>query len=317
MMINDIYAKWKALIAKNEGKLSISAFYISKACPSKMYLGFDGEKKYVYLEFEPYALASFKCPKAKGLEISVVDMPQITDGSKFVRISNIDNKDEVFLAFCSTLYDGLKESQTFFDVTETLEKTIKYYKSYFSNPNKPLTDEEEQGLYCELLYLEDLINKEGQNVIKCWEGPNKNKRDFVFENKSVEIKSTTTQIATSVRISNELQLDPSYPNNINLFLKVYVLEKVEEGDSLSQVAKRIEQLLVDVELRKNFLQKLLMDKVDLNLYEDTYFYSVQQEHLYRVDSNFPSINKSNIDNRIFKVEYYINLIGLEENEVKE
>lgn len=315
MVINDIYSKWKSLITNNDGKLSISAFYVSKECPSKMYFGYDGKKKYVYLGFEPSALASFKCPKAKGLDISLLDVPQIAARTKFVCITNIDGNDEVFLAFCSTLHDGLREAKSFFDVIETIEKTIKYYKSYFSNPKKPLTDEEEQGLYCELAYLEKLIKRDGQNVIKHWEGPSKNKRDFVFDDKSIEIKSTTSQISPAVRISNELQLDPTYPSDIKLFLKVFVLEKVEEGDSLSKIAKRIETLLVDVEMRKNFIQKLLMDKVDLNLYEDTHCYSIQKENLYRVDESFPSINKTNIDDRIFKVEYYVSLIGLEGNEV--
>ena len=142
MMINDIYSKWKDLISKNDGKLTISAFYISKICPSKLYFGFDGEKKYIYLEFDVAALSSFKCPKAKGLDIEIVNIPQINLSSRFIQITNLDNKDEIFLAFCSTLYDELRECSTFYDVTESLFKTIRYYKAYFSNPNKPLSDEE-------------------------------------------------------------------------------------------------------------------------------------------------------------------------------
>lgn len=311
MMINDIYSKWKDLIAKNDGNLSISAFYVSKQCPSKLYFGFDGEKKYIYLEFDPASLASFKCPKARGLDIEVVDIPQINNFSRFVQITNVDNKDEVFLAFCSTLYDELRECSTYFDVAEVLFKTIRYYKAYFSNPNKPLTDEEEQGLYAELVFLDRLISAKGEEVIKNWEGPNKNKRDFVFEEKSIEIKSTTSQINPSIRISNELQLDSSYPENINLFLKVFVLEKVEEGDSLSQIAKRISDNLVDVELKKLYIQKLLMNKVDYNIYQDTYYYSIQKERFYHVTDDFPSIRKSQLDDHVFKVEYYISLNDLD------
>ncbi len=311
MMINDIYSKWKDLIAKNDGNLSISAFYVSKQCPSKLYFGFDGEKKYIYLEFDPASLASFKCPKARGLDIEMVDIPQINNSSRFVQITNVDNKDEVFLAFCSTLYDELRECSTYFDVVEVLFKTIRYYKTYFSNPNKPLTDEEEQGLYAELVFLDRLISAKGEEVIKNWEGPNKNKRDFVFAEKSIEIKSTTSQINPSIRISNELQLDSSYPENINLFLKVFVLEKVEEGDSLSQIAKRISDNLVDVELKKLYIQKLLMNKVDYNIYQDTYYYSIQKEHFYHVTDDFPSIRKSQLDDHVFKVEYYISLNDLD------
>lgn len=317
MMINDIYSKWKTLVTKNDGVLSISAFYVSKKCPSKLFFGYDGEKKYIYLEFEPATLASFKCPKAKGLEINIVDVPEIEDGYKYIRITNIDNKDEVFFAFCNTLYDGLVECLSYFDVAETLTKTIRYYKSYFSNPNKPLTEEEEQGLYCELVYLEKLIVKDGQDTVKNWEGPSRNKRDFVFEDKSIEIKSTISQIFPSIRISNELQLDSTYPENINLFLKVYVLEKVEEGDSLTKAARRIENALTDIETRKNFKQKLLMDKVDLSLYEDINHYSIQKEKLYIVDDDFPSITRAKINDQIFKVEYYVSLAKLEEWEVDE
>ena len=317
MMINDIYSKWKSLMTKNDGTLSVSAFYVSKKCPSKLFFGFDGEKKYIFLEFEPAALASFKCPKAKGLEIKVMDVPEIGDGFKYICITNIDNKDEVFFAFCNTLYDGLVECSTYFDVAETLTKTIRYYKSYFSNPNKPLTEEEEQGLYCELIYLEKLIKDKGQEIIKNWEGPNRNKRDFVFEEKSIEIKSTISQIVPSIRISNELQLDSSYPEDINLYLKVYILEKVEEGDCLTNVGHRIEDALQDVEMRKSFKQKMLMDKVDLTIYENINHYSIQKETLYLVDDNFPSITKSKINDQIFKVEYYLSLAKLGKWEVEE
>jgi len=317
-MINDIYSKWKDLIAKNDGNLSISAFYVSKQCPSKLYFGFDGEKKYIYLEFDPLSLASFKCPKARGLDIEMVDIPQINNSSRFVQITNVDNKDEVFLAFCSTLYDELRECSTYFDVAEVLFKTIRYYKAYFSNPNKPLTDEEEQGLYAELVFLDRLISAKGEEVIKNWEGPNKNKRDFVFEEKSIEIKSTTSQINPSIRISNELQLDSSYPKNINLFLKVFVLEKVEEGDLNGKVYKfkckdeeTKNKWLAAIELKKLYIQKLLMNKVDYNIYQDTYYYSIQKERFYHVTDDFPSIRKSQLDDHIFKVEYYISLNDLD------
>jgi len=315
MIINDIYNKWKDLVSKYSKGLVISAFYISKHCQSKLFLGYDGEKKYVYLEFDSSSIKTFKCPKAKGLDIEIVDEPSIDIDYKYVRITNIENKEEVFLAFCGTLYDGLRECQSYYDVAETLVATIKYYKTYFSNPNKPLSEYEEQGLFCELVFLERMVGKYGEISILNWQGPNKNKRDFVFNDRSIEIKSTAGQINPSIRISNELQLDNSYPENINLFLKVFVVEKLESGECLTSVAKRILDNILDINLKKEFIQKLIMSRVDLSLYEDINHYSIQEEHLYYVKDDFPAIKKSNIDKDIFKVEYYLLINNLKRFEV--
>ena len=54
-----------------------------------------------------------------------------------------------------------------------------------------------------------------------------------------------------------------------------------------------------------------MNKVDYNIYQDTYYYSIQKERFYHVTDDFPSIRKSQLDDHIFKVEYYISLNDLD------
>ena len=51
--------------------------------------------------------------------------------------------------------------------------------------------------------LKNNIVKYGEKTLLNWQGPNKNKRDFVFDKTAVEIKSTGSQIDPNILISNE------------------------------------------------------------------------------------------------------------------
>ena len=311
-MIKNIYDKWLELESKIplEGN-NVFEYYLSKKANNKMYFGIDSKKtKKIYIEFDIEAIQNYKLPEILGMKISRIKAAYIDPKKAYISIENESDTDEVFLAFTATLVDKIHDSKSNSKTIDSLEITIKYYKDFFSNPNKSLSDSEEQGLCGELMYLKDLIETQGQECVLHWLGPNKNKRDFVFENKSIEVKSTLNQTETSITISNENQLDNS--NTEELFLIVYVLEKDPNGNiNVTSCANSIIELLTDVQCNKVFISKLLQMNVDVNTYKHKNSYTVQKIKKYKVSDDFPCLSKKNIPSIIFNVKYKINLNSLD------
>lgn len=317
-MIKSIYEKWEEIEGKiPDSRNFVSEYFLSKFSNNKLYFGITEDRiKKIYIEFEPSVIENYKIPEITGLKIKKTKEKIIDSNKAYIVVENDKDSDEVFLAFTSTLADNISNSKTDVKTIEKFEATIKYYKDFFSNPNKSLSDMEEQGLCGELLYLKRLIEKNGQDSVNNWLGPNKNKRDFVFENKAVEVKSTLNQIETSVTISNENQLDPSGVNE--LILSVFILEKNPNGDiNVTTCANDVLSLLTDVQYIKIFKSKLLQLNVDINLYNNRNSYTCQNNKNYLINDKFPSLKKSNIPSVVFSVNYKINLNSLDEFLIEE
>ena len=311
-MIKNIYEKWQELESKIplDGN-NVFEYYLSKKANNKMYFGIDSKKtKKIYIEFDIEAIQNYKLPEILGMKISRIKATYIDPKKAYISIENESDTDEVFLAFTATLVDKLYESKSAAKTIEFLENTIKYYKDFFSNPNKNLSDSEEQGLCGELILLKELIESQGQESVLHWLGPNKNKRDFVFDNKAIEVKSTLNQTETSITISNENQLDNS--NTSKLYLVVYVLEKDPNGKiNVINCANSVLELLSDVQCNKVFISKLLQMNVNINTYKCNNSYTIQKVKKYLISDDFPCLSKKNIPSIIFNVKYKINLNSLD------
>ncbi|MCR4661151.1 MAG: PD-(D/E)XK motif protein [Clostridia bacterium] len=318
-MIKDTFTKWEELnkLVKNDTKSAFLECYLSINSNNKLYFALNKDgKKTIFIEFPKHVLKNYNVPSISGMDIKKTDENFIDENCDYISISsNLDNE-EVFYAFSSTLSENILDSRSDSKTIEKLEQTIKFYKDYFSNSKKTLSQIEEQGLCGELLYLKKLIVEMGQDVIKNWQGPFKNKRDFVFEKRAIEVKTTINQLETSITISNENQLDPS--NLDELKLAVYVLERDENGPiNVLNCIKDIDDIVVDVGLKKIFHSKIIALGVNVDSYEPKYCFTVQNLKTYTIDESFPSLKKGNIPSVVFNVSYKINLNSLDKYILKE
>ena len=214
-MSKTVFEKWIEVEEKSVDDNYILEYYLSQKTKTRIYFSLIDSSKVIYLEFSKVALSSYDCPDLKGLDISVQDVSVISSEKRYIVIKNATNNNEIFLAFSSSLCDALIDVDSYFETFNVLKAVIKEYKEYFANPNKILSQQEEQGLCAELLQLKYLVEKFGENIVINWQGPRRNKRDFVFEKTALEVKSTMSQTNTNVLISNENQLD-FYVNYINI-----------------------------------------------------------------------------------------------------
>lgn len=312
-MIKSIFNKWDELKNQcvNDNLEIVTPYHLGNDCITKLYLSFSHNCIGLYLEFSREALTNFKIQRINGMSISIKEAPFINKEKQYIYIQNDSNNEDIFVAFSSSLSDALSNTKSYFEAFNKLNDTLKEYKDYFANQTPSLSKIEEQGLYCELYELSNLIDKFGEKIILNWLGPSKNKRDFVFNKCAIEVKSTSTQLNCLLKISNENQLDNQYPKELcGLFLSVYIIEEENEGYDVASLANEIYQKIESVQLRHTFSLLLLKMKVDIEQYKPNFKFKIQKKTYYRVDDSFPKITKSNVDSNICNVSYSIKIDNL-------
>ena len=213
------------------------------------------------------------------------------------------------MAFSASLAAGIKKSADYHETIAIFENTIDKYRKYFAGFSSSLSEAEEQGLCGELLFLRKLISEYGSKAVKWWLGPDKNKRDFVLEDFSAEVKTTLGQKETVITVANENQLDNS--GTARLILVVYVLEKNACGNvCVSGLIREISGMLTDVGDYQLFFRKLENAGIKQGVYTDKNIYTVQNSVKYLVNNNFPCIRKKDLPDQIFDVKYRLNLSTL-------
>ena len=309
MINNDIYNAWEELDKKIES--------LSSMVPL-VYLAFDSSNVRLYIQNSIEHSAALMIALKNGQELNLnMDLigfnietkvvPNIDINQKCIVISNNDrNQLNIFKAFSASLYEKLEDSKDFDDVKENIIDVIDEYKNYFNGNKKTLSSIEQQGLIGELKYILEEINNNNCEVIRYWEGIYKNKHDFVFENNAVEIKTTKNQSRLDIRISNENQLLSM--NNEQLELVVYRLEKVEAGKSIYDLSNEIFSKISNK--YKSIMMSKLM-KAGMDPFEEKYEkFRFIEKYNFKVNGDFPKLDKSILNDRIFDVKYALNLDGI-------
>lgn len=321
MTIDNVISKWKRL----KGEIKTDPVYKDASCfrikPLDMnllnpfYMSANiNQKLLIYIEFpdNDTALKSYTFPKLNGIMIEKVKVKNINDKKEYLRITKEDNcPEELFVSLCVSLMEGIYNSSSNKESILIIDEVLKQYSNLFTKKLNPLSKEEEQGLYCELLFLEKLIETFGDMSVKNWNGPQKNKHDFIFEdNKAVEIKSTSNQEQIIIHISNENQLDNIGLNE--LILMVYVIENNQIGNTVDDMIKRILSKINSPDMHLLFVTNILSLKIDPFEYKGKYHFSVVSLHKYLVDDEFSKITKSNIPSNAYDVKYRLNISNVKE-----
>jgi hypothetical protein len=129
----------------------------------------------------------------------------------------------------------------------------KEWEKMWSNFDSPLSHQKQNGLYAELIVLENLMYNYGDVAIQIWEGPENGLHDFVYDEKSLEVKSHGT-LSKLIKVSNMEQLAPI--SNGILELCCVGIGRDSEGRSLNDLVDRIYSTLNVEDSKLKFKQKL-------------------------------------------------------------
>ncbi len=165
----------------------------------------------------------------------------------------------------------------------------------------------EMGLFGELMVLRLIGLHDPVAALEAWKGPDNASWDFHWGGKSIEVKTTSSVAATSVRVSNIEQLDPEGLDSLDL-----VVVHVREDDSGESVDEIIDSL-VD----SGFDSRELIGKTS----QVGHFYGsgvprgfiVTDVRRWPVSDDFPSLRRGDIPaskvHALIKVSYELALPG--------
>lgn len=224
---------------------------------------------------------------------------------------------EVFALLCWDLMDNSDVEKGAIDAM--LERYKKWKRLLQKATASLLSTEEVKGLIGELLFLSKSVDLCGEIVaILAWIGPDGADQDFIFPNTWVEVKTTTIS-ANDVIVSSLQQLDRSDSG----YLNVYFMDKTSANDkkaySLVSIAKEVDTKLTEQRLRDKFWCKLAQKgclKYQIERYSAP-LYRIAENRIYKIDSSFPKLSRSNVPPEVTAVKYSISLSSIEKYRVKD
>lgn len=305
-MMKNIFNEWKLLQEQILNKIDVNG--------KNVLFGIDYD---IFVKMDKELNLSMTIICDKNIDDIDIDMYGITVKSgidrdiditkKAILIKNQNSKNtDIFLAFSASLYEKASiEPEK--DIVKIVLETLNEYKEYFKGTTNPLSEIEQQGLFGELSFIIENIDN-NKDIINNWEGIVKNKHDFVFDKKSIEIKTTRNQTKLEIKISNENQLDNSYMNELNLV--VYRLEKVNVGKTVYDLYKEIIEKISPEHINE-FRAKIIKSGLNVNEVEDLIKFRLVEKYEYVVDDNFPKITKDDLKPGVHDVKYTIVLDGIE------
>lgn len=190
------------------------------------------------------------------------------------------------LALVTTVADRLQiENES---LALAVPHAINAYRLLLAKRSK-LSDEQQRGLFGELLVLEHLMSSIGaQTALEAWHGPAAEEHDFFLSNQHLEVKTTTSESRRHV-IGSMTQLTDT--PNVPLWLVSIQLTGgvVGDGRTLPELVSDVRRYAGDLgPVLDARLEGLNWDDEDRDLYPDVWQLR-SGPRAYRVEGEFPRI----------------------------
>lgn len=250
-------------------------------------------------------------PKWKGIDIQIVKLPAYGTDCDYVALTQLPlSEGYIFEIVAEDLRSALAAVSVQTDALVVIYTVLTKWKDFFqSDKDFLMSPERQQGLYGELLFLEECIEHLGNSAVLHWAGSDDETHDFYITSDAVEVKTSSTQAPYYAHISSEYQLDGSdVPGQ--LFLRFFAFRKSQSsGERLPDIVKRIRQKLTpEQNMLQQFNSKILkygyLDEA-AELYITGYF--VRDQYYFIISNDFPRITKKEIPAGVANLSYSISV----------
>lgn len=216
---------------------------------------------------------------------------------------------DLFEGLCHTLASALEHASDSPSSLAVALAHVRRWKTFMSGRCQQLSAEEVRGLFAELTFLLELIDRQMSSAVavEAWLGPERSHHDFIFGNMAVEIKSLSGTERSMVRISSADQLESL---NDSLFLRIYRLSSLTDASgsqSLNELVTALQTQFGEAEAVEAFDRKLVAHGYAPLPNYDSPRFVVSNVHSYRVVDGFPRLIRSQLPKGIDRVAYDIHL----------
>ena len=243
-----------------------------------------------------------KFPHWKGVEIETATLPAYGIDTPFVGLSQLPNSaSDIFEIVVEDLRSQLEVAENTEESLSVIIRVLTKWKEFFAADKELLMSEErQQGLYGELLFLSECLDSQGLSAVSHWAGSEDETHDFYFGPHAVEVKTTSVQAPYFASISSEYQLDNGdIPGE--LFLRFYALRKSHSGGERlpERIAAIRGKLYEDISVLQKFDEAA-----------DSYTVGYYQRDLYcfAVDNGFPKITKEAVPLGVADLTYCVSIM---------
>ena len=134
-------------------------------------------------------------PRWKGVEINTAALPAYGVDTPFVVLSQLPNSaSDIFEIVVEDLRNQLKAAKNNEESLTVIIKVLAKWKEFFAADKELIMSEiRQQGLYGELLFLNECMNFYGAEAVLHWAGSEDETHDFYFGPNAVEVKTTSVQ----------------------------------------------------------------------------------------------------------------------------
>ncbi|MED5018462.1 PD-(D/E)XK motif protein [Paenibacillus chibensis] len=271
---------------------------------------------YIDLGFDSWETDQLKAlPKWRGISIQIeyYEKLALLRGHYFLVLKQeVEHGTEIFEVILQNVVDHLLLKEQDESIFSVIYKVLDRWRVFFQKGGyRKLTEEQQRGLFGELWYIKDWLNRFPNSpplIIEQWEGPTSGRIDFKHSKRGVEIKTAINKLNKTIKISNENQLRlTNAVTSIHLYV-CFIEPSKSHGISLhslvSEIRKKIAGRSDRILLKFNDLLE------DLRFKEDDYtedYYFVDKVEVYEATVNFPRILQEDLPKGISHVSYSIDL----------
>lgn len=247
----------------------------------------------------------------KEINVALYDDPSYVDYKLLVINLLVPSHKDTFSSLCINLINAVKEMPSEKELVKAVINQLDKWRNLFNKTKADgLSNEQQQGLYGELHFLQKLLSKKiatYKKILEYWVGVDAALRDFQGNEWAVEAKTTCTSNPQKVTVNSERQLDETLISDLFLYHCSVEVSKFN-GETLTDKVNKLRTLLSDdVPALSMFNEKILQAGYfdeQATLYASK-SYKIREEHYYHIKDNFPRIKEKDLRDSISEVRYSI------------
>lgn len=260
----------------------------------------------------PISTRSMKFPELKGIELSLVNLPEYSSSNQvYLQLRQKEDAESyIYEILVEDIRSYLSNVQNSKDFSSSTQKILKKWKEFFSsNKDIILSESKAQGLYGELLFLKELIEHKSPGVVDSWVGVSNATHDFYVGQNAFEIKTTSTQEPYEAHINNAYQLDNNDVNG-KLYMRFYAFRRDSIGGrKLPELISIIrKQLKNDIFCLETFNRKI--EQAGYIDAASPYYitgYTLREAYTFEVEEDFPKIHRNLIPKGVTNLKYNLSI----------
>lgn len=316
--LNELKTSWKSLstLADQSGwrgmklaSTTSTAFHAAIKFPTK--------EKAVWFEFSgAIEKIENQPPSSSGFS---VELTKKNSAQVRFAVSKLEEGPlDVFETMVMDLWDQTSKFQgtSAAAVTHFLAR-IRSWQDFMKLGSQTLSEEEELGLWGELLVLQTMVEKFPEKellLVNSWVGPLKKDQDFRIAKGAFEVKTSSSPLRFVIKAASSKQFDASEFSLLALgAVKVSVNAKGKTLPALVDSALSI----LTINESKNCLKNSLLAAGYIDTQRQHYSRSFLLSNLtfYKVDDSFPKLPTEKLDPAIVKITYEIDLALLKSPQI--